>query len=54
MSNMELYSRYFPVGKKVGVGIPLPNADVFRDWAIVHEIDEDLVTLLRLVARNRC
>ena len=45
MSNMELYSRYFPVGKKVGVGIPLPNTDVFRDWAIVHEIDEDLITL---------
>jgi hypothetical protein len=45
MSDMELYSRYFPVGKKVGVGIPLPNADVFKDWAIIHDIDEDLVTL---------
>jgi hypothetical protein len=45
MSDMELYSHYFPVGKKVGVGIPLPNADVFRDWAIIHEIDEDLVSL---------
>lgn len=45
MSDMELYSHYFPVGKKVGVGIPLSNADVFRDWAIIHEIDEDLVTL---------
>lgn len=45
MSDMELYSRYFPVGIKVGVGIPLPNADVFRDWAIIHTIDEDLVSL---------
>jgi len=45
MSDMELYSRYFQVGKKVGVGIPLANADVFRDWAIIHEIDEDLVSL---------
>ena len=45
MSDIEQYSRYFPVGKKVGVGIPMPNADVFRDWAIIHEIDEDLVTL---------
>jgi len=45
MSDMELYSRYFPVGKKVGVGIPLPNAEVFKDWAIIHNIDEDLVSL---------
>ena len=45
MSDMELYSRYFPVGKKVGVGIPLPNAEVFKDWAVIHNIDEDLVSL---------
>lgn len=45
MSDMELYSHYFAVGKKVGVGIPLPNADVFKDWAIIHDIDEDLVSL---------
>ena len=30
---------------KVEVGIPLPNAKVFRDWAIINEIDEDLVSL---------
>jgi hypothetical protein len=30
---------------KVGVGIPLPNAEIFNDWAIIHEIDEDLVAL---------
>lgn len=45
MSGLEQYSRYFPVGAKVGVGIPLPNADVFKDWAIIHDIDEDLVSL---------
>ncbi|MDD2897201.1 MAG: DUF5634 family protein [Desulfuromonadaceae bacterium] len=45
MSDMELYSHYFPVGKKVGVGIPLPNADVFKDWAIIHGINEDLISL---------
>lgn len=45
MSDMEFYARYFPVGLKVGVGIPLPNAEVFRDWAIIHSIDEDLVSL---------
>jgi len=33
MSDIEEYARYFPVGNKVGVGIPLPNADVFNDWA---------------------
>lgn len=45
MSDLELYSSYFPVGKKVGVGIPLPNSEVFKDWAIIHNIDEDLVSL---------
>lgn len=45
MDDMELYSHYFPVGKKIGVGIPLPDAGLFKDWAIIHEIDEDLVSL---------
>lgn len=45
MSDVEEYSRYFITGNKVGVGIPLPNAEVFRDWAIIHSIDEDLVSL---------
>lgn len=30
---------------KVEVEIPLPNTKVFRDWAIINEIDEDLVSL---------
>lgn len=45
MSDAGQYtSRYF-CGMKVEVGIPLPNAQVFRDWAIINEIDEDLVSL---------
>lgn len=30
---------------KVEVEIPMPNTKVFRDWAIINEIDEDLVSL---------
>jgi Tfp pilus assembly protein PilZ len=45
VSDIDLYSHYFPVGKKVGVGIPLPNAGVFKDWAVILDIDEDLVSL---------
>ncbi len=45
MSDLDQYSRYFSVGMKVGVGIPLANADVFRDWAVIHELDEDFVSL---------
>jgi hypothetical protein len=45
MSEMDQYARYFTTGMKVGVGIPLPNAEVFRDWAVIHDLDEDLVSL---------
>jgi len=45
MNDFDSYAHYFPVGSKVGVGIPLANAGVFRDWAIIHEIDEDFVSL---------
>jgi hypothetical protein len=45
MSDAGQYtSRYF-TGMKVEVGIPLPNTKEFRDWAIISEIDEDLVSL---------
>ncbi len=37
-------SRYF-TGMKVEVKIPLPNSRDFRDWAIISETDEDLVSL---------
>lgn len=45
MSDMDQYAGSFSAGMKVGVGIPLPNAEIFNDWAIIHEIDEDLVSL---------
>ena len=45
MSEAGQYARFFNSGMKVGVGIPLANAEVFRDWALIHELDEDLISL---------
>lgn len=45
MSDMGNYASHFSAGMKIGVGIPMPNSDVFLDWAIIFEVDEDLVTL---------
>lgn len=45
MSDFKTYHQHFPVGKKVNVAIPVPQGDIFRDWAIIGSIDEDLVTL---------
>lgn len=45
MSDYDRYLQYFPVGLKVTVGIPVPGGDTFHDWAIIHQIDEDLVSL---------
>lgn len=45
MSDMGNYASFFSAGMKVGVGIPLPNAETFVDWALIYEIDEDLVIL---------
>lgn len=44
MSDSEHSPPYF-VGMKVEVGIPLSNNTTFRDWAIIRELDEDLVSL---------
>ena len=45
MSTTEHHtSRYF-IGMKVEIEIPMPNSKMFRDWAIINEIDEDLVSL---------
>ncbi len=44
-STTDIYASYFSVGMKVGVGIPAPNSETFRDWALIHELDEDLVFL---------
>jgi len=45
MSDFDQYLEHFPVGLKVNVGIPVPGGDTFHDWAIIHSIDEDLVSL---------
>lgn len=45
MSDFDQYLEHFPVGLKVNVGIPVPGGDTFHDWAIIHTIDEDLVSL---------
>lgn len=45
MSELEQYADSFAAGSKVGVGIPLPDAEVFNDWARILSIEEDLVTL---------
>lgn len=45
MSDFDQYLEHFPVGLKVNIGIPVPSGDTFHDWAIIHTIDEDLVSL---------
>ncbi len=45
MSDFDQYLEHFPIGLKVNVGIPVPGAESFHDWAIIHNIDEDLVSL---------
>lgn len=45
MSDTEQYAKYFSAGMKVGVGIPMQNNELFRDWAIINNIEEDLVEI---------
>lgn len=45
MGDYDQYSEHFPVGMKVNVGIPVPGGSIFQDWAIINDIDEDLVDL---------
>lgn len=45
MGEYDHYSQHFPVGMKVNVGIPVPGGSVFHDWAIINDIDEDLLEL---------
>ena len=45
MTDAGQYTSSYFAGMKVEVGIPLPNSKEFRDWAIISEIDEDLVSL---------
>lgn len=45
MSEFDQYLKHFPVGLKVNVAIPVPDGNTFHDWAVIHNIDEDLVSL---------
>ncbi len=45
MSEYDKYSEKFPAGLKVNVGIPVPGGNIFHDWAVIHNISEDLVEL---------
>lgn len=45
MGEYDHYSQHFPAGMKVNVGIPVPGGSVFHDWAIISDIDEDLLEL---------
>ena len=45
MSDFEQYREHFPVGLKVNIGMPVPGGETFHDWAIIHSIDEDLISL---------
>lgn len=45
MSDPEQYAQFFPIGIRVGVGIPMQNNELFRDWAIIRALDGDLVEL---------
>jgi len=45
MGNTEQYAKFFPDGTRVGVGIPMQNNELFRDWAIILSLDGDLATV---------
>jgi hypothetical protein len=45
MSDFDQYLEHFPIGLKITIGIPVPDGETFHDWAIIHTIDEDLVSL---------
>jgi hypothetical protein len=45
MGAYDHYTEHFSIGMKVNVGIPVPGGSVFHDWAIINDIDEDLLEL---------
>ncbi len=45
MSDAEQYAQYFTSGLKITVCIPLENNELFRDWARVATLEENLITL---------
>ncbi|KAF0219848.1 MAG: PilZ domain [Geobacteraceae bacterium] len=42
---LSAYAKYFQAGQRVGVSIPLPGDEVFRDWAVLKSVVEDLAEL---------
>jgi hypothetical protein len=45
MSDVEQYAQFFTQGLKITVCIPMDNNELFRDWAIVEELEEDILTV---------
>jgi len=45
MSEAEQYAQFFTQGLKITVCIPMDNNELFRDWAIVEELEEEILTL---------
>lgn len=45
MSDEEQYATYFTHGLKITVCIPMDNNELFRDWAIVEALEENIITL---------
>ena len=45
MTANEWNTSPYYVGMKVEVDIPMPDKNIFRDWAIINEVDQDLVSL---------
>ena len=41
-----MYAEFFTKGLKLTICIPMENSEMFRDWAIVETLEEDIVTLL--------
>ncbi len=39
------YSQHYQVGMRVGIDIPLSSGQVFREWGIIIEMDEDYLQL---------
>lgn len=45
MNDVEQYAAYFTHGLKITVCIPMDNNELFRDWAIVEALEENIITL---------
>lgn len=45
MADFDQYIQHFPAGTKISVGIPVSGGKIFTDWAIINELDEDLLII---------